>query len=175
MNQVVLPSTTGRRRRPRLHHLLWIAGLAQIAAAFAPAARVRLLSDISFVRLPNTGVAFSCLVFSPLREQQFCRARLGRSIPGLVSLGLLFVMYAKLRYAPWGGFFDPMLRRAVRPAWGFVPMSIAALFLLVAAATIRRERMPRGDSTGEALSWRRSSQRSNHMGQASKEHHLPLV
>ena len=121
-----------------INHFLLIAGFAQVAAAFAPAGYIRLRGHISFIGLPSAGLAFLVLglltALTALRPHGWWRW-----IPGLTSIGLLSVVYAKLRYAPSGGFFDPMLRRVVRPAWGFVPMALAALFTLVAAATVRLE------------------------------------
>ncbi len=122
----------------RINHFLLIAGFAQVVAAFAPAGYIRLRGHISFIGLPTAGLAFLVLglltVLTALRPHGWWRW-----IPGFISVGLLCVVYAKLRYAPSGGFFDPMLRRMVRPAWGFVPMALAALFMLVAAATVRLE------------------------------------
>ena len=122
----------------RLNRFLLIAGLALVAAAFTPAGHVRLLGNISFIRLPTAGVAFVTLGL--LTSLMALRPRgWWRWIPGIAAIVLLAVVYTRLRWAPSGGFFDPVLRRAVRPAWGFVPMTLAALLMLGAAASVRRD------------------------------------
>ena len=111
--------------------LLVIAGLAQIVAAFMPAAHVRLRGSISFLRLPHAGVAFVGLaVLTALLA--FAPRGWWRSIPALASAALCAVIYARLRWQPSGGFADPLLRHLVRPAWGFVPMLGAVALALIA-------------------------------------------
>jgi hypothetical protein len=112
------------------------AGLAQVSATFTPAGHVRLLGNVLFIRLPTAGVAFIVLGLL-IGATAFWPRGWWRWFPGIASLGLLAVVYARLRWAPSGGFFDPVLRRAVQPAWGLVPMTFAALLMLAAAATVR--------------------------------------
>jgi hypothetical protein len=45
-------------------------------------------------------------------------------------------MYWRIVTAPSGTFIDPLLRRAVDPGWGFVPMGIAALVSLLGARMV---------------------------------------
>jgi hypothetical protein len=118
------------------NRLLLIAGLAQVAAAFTPAGHVRFSGPLPFIRLPNAGIAFIVLgVFTALVA---LRPRgWWRWIPGLASAILLAIVYARLRWEPSGGFADPLLRRMVRPAWGFYPMALSILFALGAAARTR--------------------------------------
>jgi len=120
----------------RLNPFLLIAGLAQIAAAFTPAGHVAMRGSIAFIRLPNAGAAFVALglltAFLALRPRGWWRW-----LPGIISIVLLVVVYTRLRWAPSGGFFDPVLRRVVHPAWGFIPMTLAALLGLGAAASVR--------------------------------------
>src|SRR5262245_40969123 len=79
-----------------LNRFLLVAGFAQIAASFAPAGHVRLRGDISFIRLPTAGLAFIVVgllaALAALRPQGWWRW-----VPGLASIGLLSVVYAKLR------------------------------------------------------------------------------
>ena len=122
--------------------LLAIAGVAQIAAAFTPAAHVRLRGSIPFFRLPNAGIAFVVLgVITVLLT--FAPRGWWRSIPPLVAAALCAVVYGRLRWEPSGGFADPLLRHLVRPAWGFVPMLAAvALALIVGLASTRQQTTP---------------------------------
>ncbi len=118
------------------NRFLLVAGLAQVAATFTPAGHVRILGNVSFVGLPSAGAAF--VVLGLLASVTALRPRgWWRWGPGVVSLALLAVIYMRLRSAPTGGFFDPVLRRVVQPAWGFFPMTFAALLMLSAAAAVR--------------------------------------
>jgi hypothetical protein len=118
------------------NRLLLIAGLAQVAAAFTPAGHVRFSGPLLFIRLPNAGIAFIVLgVFTALVA---LRPRgWWRWIPGLASAILLAIVYTRLRWEPSGGFADPLLRRMVRPSWGFYPMALTILLALGAAARTR--------------------------------------
>src|SRR5215468_8710925 len=119
---------------------LVIAGLAQIAAVFTPAGRGRLLGVIPFIRLPNAGVAFVVLgILTALVA--LWRRGWWRWIPGLASAALLTVVYMRLRWDPSGTFADPLVRRIVRPSWGFYPMGVAIFLSL--AAPIRLGRIGR--------------------------------
>src|SRR5262245_37861847 len=112
-----------------------IAGLAQIFAAFTPAGHARLLGAISFIRLPQAGIAF--VVLGALTVLVAVRPRgWWRWIPGLASAALLAVVYARLRWQPTGGFADPLVQRMVRPDWGFYPMGSAIFLALAMAASI---------------------------------------
>lgn len=122
---------------------LLIAGLAQIGAAFTPAGHVRFVGTIPFIRLPNAGVAFVALGL--LTSVVALRPRgWWRWIPGLASAVLLGIVYARLRWEPSGGFADPLLRRVVRPAWGFAPMTLSISLALAAMARVRRGPSPTG-------------------------------
>ena len=143
------PPATSRPPRSAANVLLVIAGLAQIAAAFTPAARVRLRGSIPFYRLPNAGGAFIVLAVLTALLAFAPRGR-WRLLPGLASAALSAVVYARLRWEPSGGFADPLLRHLVRPAWGFVPLAAAvALALIAGLASTRRQtvRPPTGDVT----------------------------
>jgi hypothetical protein len=120
---------------------LLIAGLAQIAATFTPAGRGRLVGALSFVRLPNAGVAFVVLgILTALVA--LWRRGWWRWIPGLLSAALLTVVYMRLRYQPSGTFADPLVRRIVHPSWGFYPMGVAILLSLAAPIRIGRRARP---------------------------------
>jgi len=118
--------------RSGVNTVFLIAGLAQILAAFTPAGHARLFGSIPFIRLPSAGLAFVVLgaltVLVALRPRGWWRW-----IPGLASAALLAVVYARLRWQPTGGFADPLVRRMVRPDWGFYPMG-SAIFLALATA-----------------------------------------
>jgi hypothetical protein len=60
-----------------------------------------------------------------------------RWAPGALSAAVLAVAYWRLTRAPSGTFADPLLRRALRPAWGFVPMGLAVLLGIAGAAGVR--------------------------------------
>jgi len=124
--------------RSAANMMLLIAGLAQVAATFTPAAHVRLRGSIAFFRLPNAGLAFVVLA---VITSLFAFAPRGwwRCIPALASALLSAIVYARLRWQPSGGFADPLLRHLVRPAWGFVPMAATvALALIAGLASSRR-------------------------------------
>lgn len=118
-----------------------MAGIAQIAAAFIPAAHVRTRGSIPFFRLPNAGMAFLVLgVLTALLA--FTRLGWWRAIVPLASIVLTAVVYMRVRLEPSGGFADPLLRHLVRPAWGFVPMfaaGVLGLIVSILAGLVRRE------------------------------------
>jgi len=130
---------------------LVIAGLAQIAAAFTPAGRGRLLGVIPFIRLPNAGVAFVVLgILTALVA--LWRRGWWRWIPGLASAALLTVVYMRLRWDPSGTFADPLVRRIVRPSWGFYPMGVAIFLSLAAPIQLgRRGRLVFAKAAPESL------------------------
>jgi hypothetical protein len=121
--------------------LLIVAGLTQIVAAFTPAGRGRLLGAIPFVRLPQAGVAFVVLgILTALVA--LWRRGWWRWLPGLLSAALLAVVYMRLRWQPSGTFADPLVRRIVRPSWGFYPMGVAILLSLAAPIRLGRRTGP---------------------------------
>ena len=127
--------------RSRANVFLLIAGLAQIAAAFTPAGRGRLLGVIPFIRLPSAGVAFVILVILTALVALWRRGW-WRWIPGLASAALLTVVYMRLRWDPSGTFADPVVRRIVRPSWGFYPMGVAIFLSLAAPIRLGRRGRP---------------------------------
>ena len=122
------PSRSSLRR-----NLLLAAGALQIAALFTPAVRVRLAGTTAFIHLPTAGITL--LVLGVLTA---CIALVRRGwwqwLPGILSGLVLVVAYSRIVHAPSGSFADPLLRHAVHPAWGFVPMGIAVFLALVGAA-----------------------------------------
>ena len=127
--------------RSRANVFLLAAGLAQIAAAFTPAGRGRLVGVIPFIRLPNAGVAFVVLgILTALVA--LWRRGWWRWIPGIVSAALLTVVYMRLRWDPSGTFADPVVRRIVRPSWGFYPMGVAIFLSLAAPIRVGRRSRP---------------------------------
>jgi hypothetical protein len=115
-----------------MNRFLAIAGLTQLAAAFTPAAHVRLLGDKTFASLPTAGLLFVSLGIVTTLTALWPRKPLPWISP-FVSAVLTVIVYAKLRWAPSGGWVDPVFRRVVKPTWGFGPMSIAVLMALAAA------------------------------------------
>jgi hypothetical protein len=111
---------------------LLVVGLLQVAATFLPAAHVRLLGDMPFVRLPTAGVAL--MVLGLLTSAAALRPGWWRWLPPVASAVVVAVAYYRLRYSPAGSFIDPVLRRTVRPTWGFTPMAVVILLALIAAA-----------------------------------------
>ncbi len=111
-----------------------LAGALQLVAAFAPAARVRFVGPVSFVRLPTAGAALVGLAVVTVTVAALPR-RWWRMLPGLLSGVILWIVHWRLLHAPSGTFIDPVLRHTLRPSWGFVPMGIAA-FLSTTGAMI---------------------------------------
>jgi hypothetical protein len=131
-----LPIALPRRETSRV---LFAAGVLQIAATLTPAVRVRLVGATLFFRLPDAGALFLALgaltIAVALRPHGWWRWG-----PGVASGALLAVVHSRIVHAPTGTFIDPVLRHAVHPAWGFIPMSVAVLVSLTGAALVRTPR-----------------------------------
>ena len=126
--------------RDRGRHVLLAAGFLQVVAVFTPAARVRLAGTTAFVRLPTAGVLL--VVLGLLTIAGALRARgWWRAVPAALSGAILIVAYLRIVRNPSGSFVDPLLRHAVHPAWGFVPMALAVALGIIGTA------WPRGGST----------------------------
>jgi hypothetical protein len=121
----------------RTSRTLVVAGLLQVAATLTPALRVRLIGPTLFLRVPDAGAFLLALgvltIAVALRPGGWWRW-----VPGLLTAALLAVVYSRIVHTPSGTFIDPVLRHAVHPAWGFIPMSIAVAVSLVGAALVRR-------------------------------------
>jgi hypothetical protein len=119
-----------------LDRTLFVAGLLQVVAAFTPAARVRVIGPLPFVRLPTAGVALVilglCNVGVALRPRGWWRW-----LPSIASALVLALVYWRLHRNPSHTFVDPVLRHLLHPSWGFVPMGLAVLLGLIGAARIR--------------------------------------
>ncbi|MEO7087071.1 MAG: hypothetical protein ABI442_19160 [Gemmatimonadaceae bacterium] len=112
---------------------LFAAGVFQLAAVFTPAARVRLAGVIPFFKLPNAGLALVILsLFTILVAIK--PHRVVRWVPTVLSAIVVGVAYSRISRAPTGHFFDPLVRRLVHPAWGFIPMATAILVALIVNA-----------------------------------------
>lgn len=131
-------STPAPPRRPNV--LLLVAAVLQIAALLTPAIRVRIVGTIAFVRVPDAGLAFAVLALFAV-VVAFVPRGWWRWMPAGLTAALTAIVYARVRLSPSGTFVDPLLRHAMHPAWGFVPMAAAALLGLAgAAAASARER-----------------------------------
>ena len=123
----------------RVNRTMFIAGLLQIAAVYSPAARVRVYGFIPFHRIPNGGVALLTLgvltLVVALRPTGWWRW-----VPAPLTAAVLAVVYWRITHNPSLTFIDPFLRRLVHPAWGFIPMSAAALIGFIAATMVRQAR-----------------------------------
>ncbi len=124
------PTTTPAPRR--IHELLAVAGILQTAALLTPAVRVALVGTTTFLRVQTAGPALVVLglltVAMALRPSVWWRW-----IPGVLSAAVVALVYWRILTAPSGTFADVALRRAVHPAWGFVPMCAAVALNLIAA------------------------------------------
>jgi len=131
------PSPGAATIRP--DRVLFLAGLLQVLASFTPAARMRIVGGVSFVRLPTAGVTLVVLglltLAIALRPNKWWRW-----IPGILSSAILAVVYFRLKRNPSHTFVDPLLRHLLHPSWGFVPMGIAVLLSLLGAARVRPRR-----------------------------------
>lgn len=115
-----------------------LAGAVQLASAFAPAARVRLVGALPFHRVPTAGAALLTLGVLALLVATRPRGW-WRWLPGPLTAAVLAVTWWRLARAPSATLLDPMLRHAVEPAWGFVPMATAAALGLLGAALATRD------------------------------------
>jgi hypothetical protein len=120
----------------RPDRLFLAAGLLQLASSLAPAARVRVAGGLPFHQVPSAGPALLALGVFALVVALHPRGW-WRWLPGGFTAAVLAVAYWRLARAPSASFLDPILRHAVDPSWGFVPMALAALLALVAAARVR--------------------------------------
>jgi hypothetical protein len=120
----------------RVDRTLLAAGLLQLVAMLAPAARVRLAGPLPFYRVPSAGPALAVLAVLTVGTALLRRGR-WRATPSALSAVVLAVVYWRLARAPSGSFIDPVLRHAVDPSWGFVPMGVAVLVGLVGAVRAR--------------------------------------
>ncbi|MEP6493328.1 MAG: hypothetical protein ABJF01_11660 [bacterium] len=121
----------------RLSRPLLAAGVLQLGAVLTPAVRARIVGTIPFFRLPNAGVVLVALGVLTIAIA-FRPGGWWRWVPGALSAVIVAVAYVKIVRAPSGSFFDPVLRHAVHPGWGFGAMTIAILFSLGSAALTRR-------------------------------------
>lgn len=131
---IASPLTT--RPLSRADPLLLAGGVLQLAATLTPAAHVKVLGAVSFVRLPTAGAVLVGLSVLTLTLSLLPRGW-WRWLPALLSAGVTALVYLRLRRSPSGTFLDPLLRHALHPSWGFVPMSVAVAINLVGAARMR--------------------------------------
>jgi hypothetical protein len=119
----------------RPDRILFLAGILQIVATFTPAARMRVLGGVSFVRLPTAGATLVILglltLVIALRPNRWWRW-----IPGILSSAILAIVYLRLKRNPSHTLVDPLLRHLLHPSWGFVPMGIAVLLSIFGAARV---------------------------------------
>ena len=118
---------------------MFVAALLQVAAIFTPAVRVRILGTIPFLRLPKAGVVLLILAMLSVAAA-FRPSNRWRWLPGVLSASVVGVAYWRIVTAPSGSFVDPLLRRAVHPAWGFALMSVAVACSIAAAFTANAPR-----------------------------------
>ena len=110
-----------------------VPGLLQAAATFLPATRIRLFGGtFSFLQIHSTGGVLLLLgLIMALTAAQ--RRTRWLAISSGLSLAITAAVYVGVRWHPSRTFVDPVLRRAIRPGWGFGPMFLAGgLGLLVA-------------------------------------------
>jgi hypothetical protein len=113
----------------------WLAlpGFLQAASAFSPAARLRVWGTIPFTQLHWLGgvvlvLGFGIAAAAILRRPRWMVAG------GLFSLLIVAAMHIRLVRAPIGNFADHLMRHAIHPAWGFLPMYASIVLGFVAAA-----------------------------------------
>ncbi|MBV9880594.1 MAG: hypothetical protein JO180_08860 [Gemmatirosa sp.] len=126
----------GTAPRPNVSRTLLAAGVLQLVATLAPAARVRIVGGVSFLRLPTAGVALVALGALTLAVALRPRGW-WRWLPSGLSAVVVAAVYWRLGRSPSGTFVDPVLRHALHPSWGFVPMAAAVVLGLVGAARAR--------------------------------------
>jgi hypothetical protein len=117
------------------------AGILQIAALLTPAVRITLAGTTSFIRVHAAGPALVMLGLLTIAVA-FRPSVWWRWIPGVVSAAVVGLVYWRILTAPSGTFADIALRRAVHPAWGFIPMWAAISLSLVAAVWMPRPKPP---------------------------------
>jgi hypothetical protein len=135
---MALPPSSAAIRPDRL---LFFAGVLQVLATFTPAARMRVVGGVPFVRLPTAGATLVVLGLLTLAIA-LRPHRWWRFIPSMLSSAILVVVYFRLKRNPSHTFVDPLLRHLLHPSWGFVPMGIAVVLSLVAAARVGRGQIP---------------------------------
>jgi uncharacterized membrane protein HdeD (DUF308 family) len=98
---------------------------------------MRVVGGVPFVRLPTAGATLVVLGLLTLAIA-LRPHRWWRFIPSMLSSAILVVVYFRLTRNPSHTFVDPLLRHLLHPSWGFVPMGIAVVLSLVAAARVGR-------------------------------------
>ena len=108
------------------------AGILLAALTFAPAVALPMRDDISFFEVHSAGRALLALglVTAAVSVARHLR---GLWLTGGLALFIIAAMYARISRAPTGWFVDPVVQRLARPGWGFTPMLVAALAILLAA------------------------------------------
>jgi hypothetical protein len=119
--------------------LLVVAGLLQTAAVLTPAVRISLVGTKPFLGVQTAGPVLIVLGLLTIAVA-FRPSAWWRWIPALLSAAVVALVYWRIVTAPSGTFADVALRRAVHPAWGFVPMCAAVAVNLVAAVWMPRTR-----------------------------------
>ena len=99
---------------------------------------MRLAGSLPFYRVPSAGPALAVLAVLTVGAALMRRGA-WRALPSALSAAVLAVVYWRLARAPSATFIDPVLRHAVDPSWGFVPMGVAVLVGLVGAMRVRRD------------------------------------
>ncbi|MES2521802.1 MAG: hypothetical protein V4617_03805 [Gemmatimonadota bacterium] len=115
---------------------MMVAGVAQLLSVVAPAADLRFARNLNFLGLPTAGVALVVLGVLTLLVALRPRGP-WRWVPGILSALVLAVAYWRLQWAPTTSFADPLLRGAVGPGWGFIPMGASVLLSIIGAARAR--------------------------------------
>jgi hypothetical protein len=105
----------------------------QAASAFSPAARLRVWGTIPFIQLHWLGGVVLALGLGIAAAAALRRPR-WMVAGGLCSLLIVTAMHIRLVRAPLGNFADHLMRHAIHPAWGFVPMYASIILGLAAAA-----------------------------------------
>jgi len=128
-------------RSPRTAWLVTIPGLLHAASSFTPAARLRLWGTIPFFQLHWLGAVTLALGFGVALAAWFRQPRW--MIAGSVSsLLIVTAMHIRIVRAPLGNFGDHLMRHAIHPAWGFVPMYASLILELIAATWLLASTKP---------------------------------